>query len=180
MAFKYYLRSVSTKHRGADFRRLLYLEVKRLNDYIINARPVSASERFPFKCTGCAACCRHVSLSVALECSDIFRLTKYFREKDAGIKSTDDFLARYTEPVMLDSCGFTIYMLKVQGDDDACIFLEENRCSIQKVKPRACRLYPFIASPTANGRFEYMVSLEQPHHFKGTMVSVKRWMNRFF
>jgi Fe-S-cluster containining protein len=146
----------------------------------INARPVSASERFPFNCTGCAACCRHVPTSVALECLDIFRLTKYFRDRDTSIKTTDDFLARYAEPVLLDDCGFIIYMLKVQGDDDACIFLKENRCSIQEVKPRVCRIYPFIASPTANGRFEYMVSLEHPHHFQGATVSVKRWMNRFF
>lgn len=146
----------------------------------INARPVSTSERVPFKCTGCAACCRHVAMSVALECLDIFRLTKYFRDRDTSIKNTDDFLARYAEPVLLDGCGFIVYMLKVQGDDDACIFLKENRCSIQEVKPRACRIYPFVASPTANGRFEYMVCLEQPHHFKGAMVSVKRWMNRFF
>lgn len=146
----------------------------------INARPVSPSERLPFKCTGCAACCRHVPRSVALECPDIFRITKYFRDKDASIRNTDDFLARYAEPVLLDDCGFIIYMLKVQGDDDACIFLKENRCSIQKVKPRACRIYPFVASPTANGRFEYMVILEHPHHFKGPMVSVRYWMNRFF
>ena len=117
---------------------------------------------------------------LALECPDIFRITKYFRDKDASIRNTDDFLARYAEPVLLDDCGFIIYMLKVQGDDDACIFLKENRCSIQKVKPRACRIYPFVESPTATGRFEYMVTLEHPHHFKGPMVSVRHWMNRFF
>ena len=36
---------------------------------------------------------------LALECPDIFRITKYFRDKDASIRNTDDFLARYAEPV---------------------------------------------------------------------------------
>ena len=37
-----------------------------------------------------------------------------------------------------------------------------------------------IASPTENGRFEYLVSKEQTHHFKGPNVSVSRWMNQYF
>lgn len=70
-----------------------------MNDSVINSKPVSLSERFPFKCTGCSACCRHVRQSVPLECLDIFRMAKFFRERDPSIKSTDDFLTRYAEPV---------------------------------------------------------------------------------
>lgn len=151
-----------------------------MNDSVINSKPVSLSERFPFKCTGCSACCRHVRQSVPLECLDIFRMAKFFRERDPSIKSTDDFLTRYAEPALLDECGFFVFMLKVQGKDDACIFLQGNRCSVQDVKPRVCRLYPFIASPIENGRFEYLVSLEYPHHFRGPQILVKRWVNHFF
>ena len=151
-----------------------------MNDSVINSKPVSLSERFPFKCTGCSACCRHVRQSVPLECLDIFRMAKFYRERDPSIKSTDDFLTRYAEPALLDECGFFVFMLKVQGKDDACIFLQGNRCSVQDVKPRVCRLYPFIASPIENGRFEYLVSLEYPHHFRGPQILVKRWVNHFF
>lgn len=77
-----------------------------MNDSVINAVPVETSDRLPFKCTRCSACCRHVRQSVPLECLDIFRMTKFFRERDPSIKSTDDFLARYAEPALLDECVF--------------------------------------------------------------------------
>lgn len=151
-----------------------------MNDSVLNAKPVKLSDRLNFKCTRCSACCRHVRQSVPLECLDIFRMTKYFRYRDPSIKCTDDFLARYAEPALLDECGFFVFMLNVQGQDDACVFLQGNRCSVQDVKPRTCRLYPFVARPAENRRFEYLVSLEQPHHFSGPQISVKRWITRFF
>lgn len=151
-----------------------------MNDSVINTVPVETSDHLPFKCTRCSACCRHVRQSVPLECLDIFRITKSFRERDTSIRNTDDFLARYAEPVLLDECGFFVFMLKVQGQDDACVFLQGNKRLVQDVKPRNCRLYPFVASPAENGGFEYLVSMEYPHHFNGPQISVKRWMKHFF
>ena len=151
-----------------------------MNDAVLNAVQVSPSEKISFRCTGCSACCRHVRQSVVLESLDVFRITKYLRDRDSNIKSTDDFLEKHAEIALLDECGFFVFMLKVQDADDACVFLKENRCMIHSVKPRACRIYPFIASPTENGRFEYLVSKEQTHHFKGPNVSVSRWMNQYF
>ena len=147
-----------------------------MNDAVLNAVQVSPSEKISFRCTGCSACCRHVRQSVVLESLDVFRITKYLRDRDSNIKSTDDFLEKHAEIALLDECGFFVFMLKVQDADDACVFLKENRCMIHSVKPRACRIYPFIASPTENGRFEYLVSKEQTHHFKGPNVSVSRWI----
>ena len=136
-----------------------------MNDSVINAVPVKTSDHLPFKCTRCSACCRHVRQSIPLECLDIFRMTKFFR---------------YAEPALLDECGFFVFMLKVQGQDDACVFLQGNKCLVQDVKPRTCRLYPFVASPAENGGFEYLVSREHPHHFNGPQISVKRWIKHFF
>lgn len=151
-----------------------------MNDAVLNAVQVSPSEKIPFQCTGCGACCRHVRQSVVLESLDVFRITKHLREQDGDIESIDDFLEKYVEFALLDECGFFVFMLKVQGEDDSCIFLKENRCAIQAAKPRACRIYPFIASPAENGRFEYLLSQEQLHHFKGPAVSVGRWINLYF
>lgn len=80
-----------------------------MNDSVINAVPVKTSDHLPFKCTRCSACCRHVRQSIPLECLDIFRMTKFFREKDTSIRNTDDFLARYAEPALLDECGFFVF-----------------------------------------------------------------------
>ncbi len=151
-----------------------------MNDSVLKVRPVSPSEQIPFQCTGCGACCRHVRQSVPLESSDVFRITRHLRSQNPEIRSTDDFLIRYGEPALLDESGFFIFFLKVQPSEDSCIFLKDNRCTIQKVKPKACRMYPFVAEPLKNGRFRYLVSQEYSHHFKDRKVSVGRWMNQYF
>ena len=42
--------------------------------------------------------------------------------------------------------------------DNACIFLKDNRCSVQEAKPLACRLYPFMVDPNEFGGFRYLYS----------------------
>lgn len=151
-----------------------------MSDISINARPVSPSEQIPFRCIGCGTCCRGVKQSVPLESLDVFRIAKYLRERKKEVRDIEDFLEQYAEPAVLDECGFFVLFLKVQGKEDSCIFLKDNRCTLQPVKPRACRMYPVTAEPTKSGLFRYMVSQEQSHHFKGSKVSVKRWMKQYF
>lgn len=71
---------------------------------------------------------------------------------------------------------FFVYFLKTQGPEEACIFLQDNRCRIHTVNPRACRIYPLVVDPKENGRYEYLVSYERKQHFKGPKVHVKTWM----
>lgn len=78
-----------------------------MNDAVLNAVQVSPSEKISFRCTGCSACCRHVRQSVVLESLDVFRITKYLRDRDSNIKSTDDFLEKHAEIALLDECGFS-------------------------------------------------------------------------
>lgn len=92
----------------------------------------------------------------------------------------DDFTERYTELALLDECGYFMLMLRVAGTDNACIFLEENRCAVHAAKPRACRIYPFVAGIGDDGYPEYLVSREKTHHFEGPAVHVKTWMKRRF
>lgn len=92
----------------------------------------------------------------------------------------DDFWIRYTEPALLNECGFFVYFLKTQGPEEACIFLQDNRCQIHTVNPRACRIYPLVVDPKENGRYEYLVSYERKQHFKGPKVHVKTWMKKRF
>lgn len=141
---------------------------------------VSTHDRFPFRCTCCGECCRHVRQSVPVESLDAFRLARLLRERDKAITCMDDFVERYTELALLDECGYFMLMLKVTDVDDACVFLQENRCAVHAAKPRACRIYPFVAGIGDDGHPEYLVSREKTHHFKGTVVHVKTWMKRRF
>lgn len=133
---------------------------------------VYPKERVDFKCNTCGSCCRHVEKSVPVESLDAFRIAKHMKET-GRIQNIVEFYTRYAEPMLLDACGYGVYFLKTAGEDKSCVFLHENRCRIHKVKPRACRLYPFVISPEDG---TYYVSREKQHHFAGGKVQVKRWM----
>lgn len=102
------------------------------------------------------------------------------QQQGEDIACMDDFWVRYTEPALLNECGFFVYFLNTQGPEEACIFLQDNRCRIHTVNPRACRIYPLVVDPKENGRYEYLVSYERKQHFKGPKVHVKTWMKKRF
>lgn len=146
----------------------------------LHVKPVTPSERVDFHCKRCGACCRHVRESIPLNTLDAFRLAKHLRAKGENITCLDELFARYAEPVPLHESGYSVYMLKTVGADDACIFLKENRCAIQQAKPSACRLYPFAVEPKGGGQYTYLLSMEKSHHFKGGQVQTRRWMKENF
>lgn len=149
-----------------------------MKEFLMKMVPVESSDRFPFRCKMCGACCRHVKESVPLESLDAFRLARYLRGKDKRIKSMDDVLELYAEPVLLHESGYMIFMLKTVGSEDACIFLKDNRCTIHAANPRACRIYPISVGPDGHGGQEQYLSMEQPHHFDGLQMSVKKWIQK--
>lgn len=89
------------------------------------------------------------------------------------MRSIDDVLAAYAEPVLLHESGYLVFMLKTVGEDDACIFLKENKCTIHSVNPRACRTYPISVGPDAKGGYEQFISMEQPHHNTARKCRIK-------
>lgn len=113
-------------------------------------------------------------------CAAFSAIVKHLQQQGEDIECMDDFWERYTEPALLNECGFFVYFLRTQGPEEACIFLQDNRCRIHTVNPRACRIYPFVVDPKENGRYEYLVSYERKQHFKGPKVHVKTWMKKRF
>lgn len=145
-----------------------------------NAVRVTPSAKIRFKCTGCGDCCRHVKETVPVDSQDAFYLTKHLRDLGMDIYCVDQFLEQYAEPALLDECGFFVYFLKSVGKDNACVFLKDNRCSVQEVKPLACKLYPFMVDPNESGNFRYLYSRERTHHFHGPAVETRSWMKKNF
>lgn len=150
-----------------------------MKNFLEKMIPVSPSDRFAFRCRQCGACCRHVKQSVIVETLDAFRLAKHLRNRNHSVESMDEFLFQYTEPVLLHESGYSVFMLKTVGEEDACIFLKDNKCMVHAVKPRACRTYPVETGPDARGGYEQYLSKEQPHHFSGPQTTVKRWLGRY-
>ncbi len=145
-----------------------------------NLERVTPSTKVRFKCVGCGECCRYVKETVPVDSWDAFHMAKYLRDSGEDIYFVDDFLQKYAEPALLNECGYFVYFLKSVGPEGACIFLKDNRCSIHKAKPRACRLYPFVVDPNESGAHHYLISREKPHHFKGPQTETKKWVNQFF
>jgi Fe-S-cluster containining protein len=80
-------------------------------------------------CTTCANCCRVASTPVTER--DAERLAKYLRVKLA------DFLADYT--VETEDEGRIL-----KRDENGCVFLEGNLCSVYDVRPNTCELFPHL------------------------------------
>jgi uncharacterized protein len=79
---------------------------------------------FGFSCGRCIGCCRHKKIQ--LNPYEIARMANHL-----GI-STTNFITQYT---------VSGTVLK-NREDDTCIFLETNGCSIHPGRPLVCRLYP--------------------------------------
>lgn len=143
-------------------------------------QPVKLSQKVDFHCTCCGACCRQIENAVMLESLDAFRLACYFRETGNQIQTVESILTAYTEPKLLMGLDYPIFLLKTAGPEQACVFLKDNRCSIQSAKPRVCRLYPFSVSEAHGKKFSYVLSKEKPHHFCGGQISVNDWFHENF
>lgn len=151
-----------------------------MNNEFKNTKKLKPKDEICFQCTCCGDCCRNVNQIIPIESIDAFRMAKYLRDKGEDISSIEDFLLRYGEPVLIHESGYFAFFLKTQGEDNACVFLENNRCIIHAANPKACRTYPFIGHLDKNLEPEFYVSMERTDHFKGPRVKTKTWMkNRF-
>jgi uncharacterized protein len=80
-------------------------------------------------CTACANCCRVATTQVTER--DVERLARYFRISPA------QFLNQYT--VESEDEGRIL-----KRNDNGCVFLEGNLCSVYEVRPHACELFPHL------------------------------------
>ena len=84
-----------------------------------------------FKCTGCGKCCTGSSGYVFLSPSDLSAMAKHLQI------SEKEFIDRYTRLVDDQIC------LIDAPQTDACIFLQNKKCSIYQARPVQCRTFPW-------------------------------------
>ncbi len=78
---------------------------------------------------------------------------------------------------MDEETHFPLYTLKVRGDTEQCIFLDNNRCSVRDARPGTCRMYPFWVEPTsANGGVKIHYCYERSLHECGKPIRVQQWV----
>lgn len=150
-------------------------------DFETNILPVCPQDIINFHCQQCSRCCRHVKDSVMVTPLDAFYLTRFFSAKGRPYTDILELYTQFCEPIVLTEEGYSIFVLKSKGPEDACIFLEGNRCTVYGAHPYTCRLYPFTVEYGHNGRgFAYFLCTELPHHWTGGRIHVVNWLRDHF
>ena len=95
--------------------------------------------RFKFKChkdVKCfTKCCR--GIRIVLTPYDIIRLKKCLQ------LTSEEFLAIYTEPQLLEKTDLPVVLLKLLDDDEkSCPFVRDEGCIVYGDRPSTCRYYP--------------------------------------
>jgi len=143
----------------SDRDKLASIEPKRL----------SSKSAFRFRChkdVGCfTQCCRDIN--IILTPYDIIRL------KNRLELTSQEFLAIYTEPQLLEKTGLPVVTLKLLEDEagpDAakpCPFVRDEGCIVYADRPTTCRYYPLgVASMSfkqESGEDEFYFFVHEPH-----------------
>lgn len=116
-----------------------------------------------------------------LEPLDAYHLARHLRDGGNGIDGIEDVYARFAHASLLEDI-YPIFLINTQGEDHACVFLENGRCRVYEARPRTCRLYPFsVDTGTRSRRFAYFQSMDShADHFTGRGVCVGDWMYENF
>jgi Fe-S-cluster containining protein len=105
-------------------------------------------------------CCR--GIRILLTPYDIIRM-----KNRLGL-SSEDFLAIYTEPQLLEKTDLPVITLKLLDDDaKSCPFVREDGCLIYADRPSTCRYYPLgVASLSHKENADdegFFILIEEPH-----------------
>lgn len=120
--------------------------------------------RFQFQChpgISCfTQCCR--GINILLTPYDVICL-----KKRLGL-SSEEFLAIYTEPHLLEKTDLPVVSLKLLDDEQkSCPFVRDDGCILYQDRPTTCRYYPLgVASlshhaPDGDNAFFFMI--KEPH-----------------
>lgn len=85
----------------------------------------------------------------------------------------DTLLANYLELNVVD--GMVLPNLKMAGEEEACLFLKDGRCSIHGYRPGICRLFPLGRIYEENG-FKYFIQVHECKKQERGKVKIKKWL----
>jgi Fe-S-cluster containining protein len=121
-------------------------------------------DTFKFKCHNelkCfTKCCR--GINITLTPYDIIRLKNRLR------LSSEEFLALYTTPRLLEKTDLPVVTLKLLEDDlKSCPFVREEGCIIYEDRPTTCRYYPLgvasLSHKEGSDDDEFYFFVNEPH-----------------
>lgn len=101
----------------------------------IDKMTIGLDDTFKFHCTQCGQCCIYRE-DIILSPRDIFKMSKELN------LSPPEFYHKYCRSHIGDVSRIPIVRLISIGKDARCPLLKNNKCSVHKVKPAVCALYP--------------------------------------
>jgi uncharacterized protein len=130
-----------------------------------NIPPVQLTEnsQFQFKChpgVSCfTQCCR--GIDIMLTPYDVIRI-----KNRMGIPS-EDFLALYTKPHLLETTDLPVITIKMMDDEQhSCPFVREDGCIVYEDRPTTCRYYPLgvaTLSYKEQQKDGFYIFINEPH-----------------
>jgi Fe-S-cluster containining protein len=141
---------------------------------------LAIDSKFKFSChnglTCFGSCCANVN--IFLTPYDVLRMKKALN------MSSQDFLEKYTLPLVLQDQQIPVALLKM-GDDEQkkCPLVSSEGCTIYNDRPWACRMYPLglASSKTETGGEEFCFIVGEESHCMGFKEdkewTVKQWFD---
>ena len=120
----------------------------------IESMTVGLDDTFKFHCDQCGKCCTHLE-DIILSPMDVFRLSR-----ELNITPVE-FYKEYCVFNIGENSRIPIIRLVSVGKDRHCVLLKNRKCSVHKVKPAVCGMYPL-------GRY---ICVEPGNYEKGSIAS---------
>lgn len=119
-------------------------------------------------CSGCSACCQGMSDTIILDPYDMHLLT-------SGLNASfDSLMEKYIELRLVD--GIILPNLLMDPNTDRCNFLsKEGRCTIHKIRPGICRLFP-LGRIYDHGSYAYFLQKDECKKTNRSKVKISKWL----
>ena len=101
----------------------------------IKSMTVGLDDIFKFHCDQCGKCCTHRE-DIILSPMDIFKMAKELKMTPV------EFYHEYCVFNIGEHTRMPIVRLASEGKDTHCVMLKNHRCSVHKVKPAVCAMFP--------------------------------------
>ena len=101
----------------------------------LESMTIGLDDTFKFHCDQCGKCCTHRE-DIILSPMDIFKMAKEMKMTPV------EFYHEYCVFNIGEHTRMPIVRLASEGKDTHCVLLKNHRCSVHKVKPAVCAMFP--------------------------------------
>lgn len=120
-------------------------------------------------CMGCSKCCEGMGNSIILDPYDVYNLTLGLNKSFEELLQMQAIELNIADGIILPNLSMS------QGEK--CFFLNsEGRCSIHKIRPGLCRLFP-LGRFYENGDYKYFLQIHECAMKNRSKIKVEKWID---